>query len=487
MCRPVGSAVAIASAVILVAACGGGGGGPTGPSGPPVVTLVNGATLPTAAIGATVVIQGSNFGTGQAAASGQVLFTNGSGGPDTALIASAGDWSNMLIVTTVPAGAATGNLVVKTSGGTSTAVVFTIAAKVAFSPSTILWTSTTALPVGLSGHAVAAATLPGTAPTSVVYVVGGADSTNTPRASVLYATVSNTGALSASWTTTTVLPAPIAFAAAVVATPANSPVTGTSYLYVLGGDSTASGKPVATVYLGTLNASGAVTSWSTTSALPATVHSCGAVIFNGNVYVAGGSGSGNAPVATVYRAAIQSDGTLGAWGALTSLPFARSYFGFGVNGTFLYALGGDSSSVTPNDSSSLKTSALSDVVYAQIDVHTGNLTAAGWTLNTNKLKKPVAKHTAVVAGGNALITAGLYNGATTGSSEESYAGLNADGSTGPFNGATGVNTIKNAGGGNVFNHAATGYLDATGAFHVLVVGGDDVNTPTKKHKGVFYY
>src|SRR5712692_955544 len=59
-----------------------------------------------------------------------------------------GDWSNTLIVTTVPAGAATGNLVVKTSGGTSTAVVFTIAAKVAFSPSTILWTSTTALPVG---------------------------------------------------------------------------------------------------------------------------------------------------------------------------------------------------------------------------------------------------------------------------------------------------------------------------------------------------
>jgi hypothetical protein len=93
-----------------------------------------------------------------------------------------------------------------------------------------------------------------------------------------------------------------------------------------------------------------------------------------------------------------------------------------------------------------------------------------------------------VAGGNALITAGLYNGATTGSSEESYAGLNADGSTGAFNGATGVNTIKNAGGGNVFNHAATGYLDATGAFHVLVVGGDDVNAPTiTKHAGVFYY
>ncbi len=468
-------------AALGLGACGGGTSGPTGPSGPPVVLTVNGATAPAAPVGATVVIQGSNFGTSQAAAAGQVLF-----GTVAATIASAGDWSNTLIVTTVPAGAVTGNLVVQTSGGTSTPVVFTVTAKVAFNPSAVSWTSTTALPVGLSGHAVAAATLSGPTPTSVVYVIGGADNTNTPRSGVLYATVSSSGALS-SWNTTAGLPAPVAFAAAVVVSSANAPVAST-YLLVLGGDSTASGKPVATVYLGAVGTTGAVTGWSTTSALPAPVHSLGAVVFNGSVYIAGGSGTGNTPVATVYRATINADGTLGAWGALTSLPFARSYFGFGVNGTFLYAFGGDSSSVTPNDSSSLRTSSLSDVVYAQIDVHTGNLTAAGWILSTNKLRKPVAKHTAAVAGGNALITAGLYNGALTGSTEESYAGLNADGSIGTVNGATGVNTIKNAGGGNVFNHAATGYLDGTGAFHVLVVGGDDVNTPTiTKHTGVFYY
>jgi len=85
-----------------------------------------------------------------------------------------------------------------------------------------------------------------------------------------------------------------------------------------------------------------------------------------------------------------------------------------VNGTFLYALGGDSGAVTPNDSS-LSANAISDVVYAEIDVHTGALTAAGWTANGNKLKKAVSKHTAVIAGGNVLVTAGLYNGASTGS------------------------------------------------------------------------
>ena len=115
-------------AALVLGACGSSSG-PTGPSGPPVVTTVNGATAPSAPLGATVVIQGSNFGTSQAAAAGQVLF-----GTVPATIASAGDWSNTLIVTTVPAGAVTGNLVVQTSGGASTPVVFTVAAKVAFSP-----------------------------------------------------------------------------------------------------------------------------------------------------------------------------------------------------------------------------------------------------------------------------------------------------------------------------------------------------------------
>ena len=448
------------SAAALLAACGGSTG-PTGPSGPPAVTVVNGATLPSGTIGATVVIEGHDFGTSQSVASGHVVFSTTAGGRDTAVIASAADWTNLLIVTIVPAGVPLGRdtLFVETSGGTSTPIVFTVVAKVAFSPSTVSWTATTALPVGLSGHAVAAATLPGVTSTSVVYVLGGADSTDTPRDSVLYTTVSNTGALGA-WNKATVLPAPVAYAAAVVATPSNSPVTGSSYLYVTG--------------------------WGTTSSFPAAVHSLGAVIFNGTVYVAGGSGSGNAAVATVYRAVIQSDGMLGNWQALPSLPFARSYFGFGINGTSLYALGGDSGTVTPNDSS-LSAKAISDVIYAEIDVHTGNLSAAGWTANGNKLKKAVSKQTAVVAGGDVLVTAGLYNGDATGATEESYAGLNSDGSTTAFNGATGSNTISSAGGGNLFNHAATGYLDATGAFHVLVVGGDDVNTPTKKHKGVFYY
>ena len=469
---------------LVVTACLGigCGGGTTGPSGP-IVASVNGATAPAGPIGSTVVIQGSNLGATQG--TGQVLFANGSGGTVAAVIASASDWTNTLIVTSVPSGAATGNLVVNTVGGTSTPLTFTVSQKVAFSPSTISWTATTALPVGLSGHAVGAATYPGTTTKSFVYVAGGADSTNAPRSNVLVASVTATGTLGA-WTPTTALPAPVAFAAAVAATPANSPVSGAGYLYMLGGDSTASGKPVATVYRGTLDATGAVTGWTPTTALPAAVHSLGAVIFNGNVYVAGGSASGNAPVATVYRAPIQASGSLGSWQPLTSLPLRLSYFAFALNGTFLYAFGGDSGTVTPNDSS-LTATAVDNTAYAEIDVRTGDLTAAGWSSSGGQIGKLRAKHTAVVAGGDVLITAGLYNGSSSGSAEERYAPLNADGSVSSFSGATGSNTIFSAGGGNVFNHAAVGYVDGTGAFHVLVIGGDDVDTPTKKHNTVFFY
>src|SRR2546422_9046304 len=109
------------SAAVLLAACGGSSG-PTGPSGPPAVTVVNGATLPSGTIGATVVIEGRNFGTSQSVASGHVVFATTAGGRDTAVIASAADWTNVLIVTTVPTGVPVGKdtLFAETSGGAST-------------------------------------------------------------------------------------------------------------------------------------------------------------------------------------------------------------------------------------------------------------------------------------------------------------------------------------------------------------------------------
>jgi hypothetical protein len=416
-----------------------------------------------------------------------VLFSNGSGGTVPATVQSAINWSDGFIVTTVPTGAATGNLVVQTSLGTSTAVVFAIAQNAPFSPSTVAWTATNSLPVALSGHAAAYAEIRGPATTRAVYAIGGEDNTNTLQTAVYYSTVGATGSVGV-WTATSPLPSAVAFARAVVATPANSKVSALGFVYVLGGASNAAGtQPVSTIYRGTLAADGTISGWTQAGSLPAPLHSFGAAIFLDNLYIWGGATTNNVPVATAYRASIDAAGNLGTWQSETALPSARAYFGFGSFGGFLYAFGGDGGTVAPNDGSTSSATALSDVIYAQIDLRTRDIVTAGWTLGANKLKKAVVKHTSVVAGGNVLVTGGLYTAATTGSSEESYAQLNSDGSTGTFNGATGSNTIAAAGGGNLFNHAAVGYADGTGAFHVMVVGGDDVNTPGTKHKTVFFY
>ncbi|MGH7510880.1 MAG: hypothetical protein ACREMZ_15615 [Gemmatimonadales bacterium] len=477
-------ALRLTTIAVLLAACGGDSStGPSGPSGPPVLSSINGATAPSGPIGSTVSVEGENFGDTQG--SSQIFFSDGLGGTIPAVIASAGDWTNTFILTTVPSGAATGDVVVQTSLGTSGPLTFTVTDAATFSPSTISWTATTALPTGRSGHATAFAQLEGQPTTRVVYSVGGADAINAPLSEVHYATVGADGTLGA-WTATAALPAGLAFHGLVVATPANSQITAPGYLYVLGGSTDAAGTPTASIYRGSLAADGSVTSWSQVTSLPAPLHSMGAVIFQGDLYVFGGATTDNAPVANVYRAAIETGGGLGAWQSQAGLPFGRAYFGFGTFGGYLYTFGGDSGAVAPN-SGSLTSSAINDVSYAKIDIRTGDLTIAGWTTNSSSLTKATSKHTAVVAGGNVLITAGLYNGASTGSSEQSYAQLNADGSVGSFNGATGANTIFSLGGGNLFNHAATGYTDGSGAFRVLVAGGDDVNLPGTKHTGVFFY
>ena len=110
MCRaPRRYALIAVLGTTVLSACGGDTTGPSGPSGPPVVADVNGATQPSGPNGSTVVIDGQNFGAAQG--SGTVLFSNGAGGTVSAVIASAGDWTNTIIVTTVPSGAATGAVV----------------------------------------------------------------------------------------------------------------------------------------------------------------------------------------------------------------------------------------------------------------------------------------------------------------------------------------------------------------------------------------
>ncbi|MEX2182468.1 MAG: IPT/TIG domain-containing protein [Gemmatimonadaceae bacterium] len=448
----------------------------------PSLRFVNGATLPSGSIGSTVILEGDAFGDLQGG--GSVLFSDGAGGTIAATIVDpSNDWTNTFIVTTVPSGTATGNVVVTTGTGSSNALTFTVSTAATFSPSTIAWTSSTALPAVLSGHKASFAVRGGA---NLVYVTGGAGNDSVPTTGVQFAAIEPAGGVGA-WSATTALPTARAFHALAVATPHNSRVLADSAsIYVLGGAIDVVGTPSTTVYRGRLNTDGTVSSWVTTTPLPVALHSLGAVIFRGEIYISGGATAANAPVTGVYRARIDSTGALGAWQALPSLPSARAQHGFVVFGRFLYTVGGSRAAVNPH-SASLTDARTDEVLYAAINLRTGELAQTAWTVNANALTKTTAKQGVVAAGGTIFMNGGLYSAANTGSSENSYAVFNSDGSVGAFAGATGSNTIVSSGGGNLFNHAVLSYVDATGVSRVLVLGGDDVSAPSTKRSAVWFY
>jgi len=482
--------LSVAAITCLGAACAGGGF-----VQPPFLGSVNGAVSPGGAVGSQVILGGLNFGSTQGTS--QVLFTNAVGGLTVVgTIASPSDWTDQYIVTTVPAGAFSGAVAVQNSGGTSSPFPFSVTPSlpnVPFTPSAVSWTAGNSLPAGVSGNAVAFARVrvAGTgSDTGFVYAVGGADNTGTPTAAVYYAAVATNGSLGA-WTATTApLPQARAFHAAVAATPRNSYAPSPGYLYVLGGVN-ASGTTVDIIYRGTLSATGDVSGWTVIQSLPTPLHSMSALIYLGSLYMVGGANNSNGTVPVVYRTAIQTDGSLsvgssGVWSAQASLPAPRARLGVGAYRLHLYAIGGDSATLTPNDSSAASERAT--VFFGSVSPSTHNV--ASWT-SAGTLETARSAHTAIIAGGNVLLTGGLYSGAVTGTNEGSYAALSAtDGTVGTFMVATGTSTIQSVCSCNLFNHAATGYLAGSGSnvtFHVLVVGGDDVKALGTKRAETYTY
>jgi len=475
--------------IYLGAACAGGGF-----VQPPFLGAVNGALSPGGAVGSQVILGGLNFGSTQGTS--QVLFTNAVGGLTVVgTIASPSDWTDQYIVTTVPAGAFSGAVAVQNSGGTSGPFPFSVTPSlpnVPFTPSAVSWTADPSPIAAVSGNAVAFARVrvAGTgSDTGFVYAIGGADNTGAPTAAVYYAAVATNGSLGA-WTATTVLPQARAFHAAVAATPRNSYAPSPGYLYVLGGVN-ASGTTVDIIYRGTLTATGAVSGWTVIQSLPTPLHSMSALIYLGSLYMVGGANNSNGTVPVVYRTAIQTDGSLsvgssGVWSAQASLPAPRARLGVGAYRLHLYAIGGDSAALGPNDTARAK--ATTTVFFGGVSPSSHNI--ASWT-SAGTLETARSAHTAVIAGGNVLLTGGLYSGALTGTNEGSYAALNAtDGTVGAFTVATGTATIQSLCSCNLFNHAATGYLAGSGSnvtFHVLVVGGDDVMAPGTKHAETYTY
>jgi hypothetical protein len=451
----------------------------------PALQVVNGVSKPSGNTGSTIILEGRAFG--DLASLGQVFFTDAAGRPVEAIVALPGNWTNEFIVTTVPSSAETGPVWVETPTGATDSITFRLAQSASFSPSLINWSATTPLPEALQG--LGAVFLPietGSAPGQLVFVTGGADGALSPKTTIRYAEIDAAGEFS-TWTDGQSLPTGRAFHGAALATPFNALVDTlqAGHLYVVGGtDDT--GAPVTSVFHSAVELDRTNAVWTVEPALPVSLHSMGVAVFRSWLYVAGGAGVGNAPSAAVYRARIQPDGSLGPWESQRSLPVPLAYAPLTQKAGVLYVLGGETAAVPPGDAT-LTGTRTSDVVYTSLDLRTGEIADAPWTLNSSTLIKSRSKHTAVAAGGWILVSGGLYNGSATSSTEHSFAAISVDGSLGSFGGATGSQTIAAAGGVPFFNHAALEYMDAAGEARVVILGGTDVTNPGTPIAAVYFY
>jgi hypothetical protein len=455
----------------------------------PTADRVNGVTKPTGLPGMTIIIEGASFGDDPAVADGHVYFETSTGAVLEASIADAvNDWTNDFVVTSVPQGVSdTSWLWVETATGATDTIEFRLIQSGTFSPSLINWTVTTPLPQPLQGLGAAFVRVEeGASPANYVFAVGGADTLNAATDIVYRATADPSAALGAEWADLMPLPEPRAYhatAAATGFTAALDTTTTAAYLYAIGGVD-ADDAVVSTVYVGHVDLAGDVTGWSATEPLPVALHSASAALFRGFIYVTGGADADDQPVSTTYRAAINEDGTLGAWDELQTLPSPTAYHSFVNFGPFLYVVGGETAA-TPVVQTSTSGTEMAGVSLARINLRTGDLTDAGWTA-TAAMAKGRSKHSTVFAGGALLATSGVYAG-QPGSSENTSGDLQSDGAVDSWTGATGSETIDVELGYSLYNQAAVTFIDHDGTGHVLVLGGAKRETEGEPSSAVVYY
>lgn len=465
----------------LLISCGGDKA--AGPSfGPPVIALVNGVTKPTGLVGMTVIIEGSEFAL---ANEGRVYFRGADGSAVQATVDPA-DWHNTYIVTTVPQGTADSSLVwVQTRAGVTDSIEFRLISANTFSPSNISWTRTTDLPQALQG--LGAAFVPvefGAARAKYIFTVGGAaDQTNIATQSVFRGTVQETGAISTWDQTMTALPAARAYHATAAAThyTARIDTTIAGYLYAIGGID-ASGTTVSTVLYSRVALDGTLGPWQSAAALPSALHSAGALVYRGYLYVTGGADGQNRPTAQGRRAEVRANGTLGSWESIPALPAPLAHHGLVNFGPYLYVIGGDSAAVDPAWNG-LSGGEVPDGSFARIDLRTGAVPE--WTA-TAAQSKARSKHSVMAAGASVVVTSGMYSG-QAGSSENAYATIGSDGSLSGWAGATGGSTIQFLLGYSLYNQAAVAFTDASGNGHVVVLGGANRSVTGQASAAVVYY
>ena len=216
------------------------------------------------------------------------------------------------------------------------------------------------------------------------------------------------------------------------------------YLYSVGGYS--GGRHLDSVEAAAINADGTLGAWSYTSSMNTTRDTHGVLAHNGYIYaVGGGICNGCPPTASVEYAPINADGTLGAWSYTSSLNTARGGYVAVYNG-FVYAVGGGRGACggCPPTAS---------VEYAPINAD-GALGAWSYTSSLNTAREGFG----VVESGGYLYAVGGYQPDPVWLSSVEYTSIAADGTLGAWSYTFSLDTARASYGLAVYN----GFIYALG-------------------------
>ena len=119
----------------------------------------------------------------------------------------------------------------------------------------------------------------------------------------------------------------------------HSAVAYSGYLYVLGGGD-ADSQWIDSVEYAAINANGSLGAFAETTALPYGVRYFRAFAYNDRIYIVGGNDESAVIIADVWYAPVNPDGTLGTWVETTSLSSACYEHGLATDGDTIYVFGG---------------------------------------------------------------------------------------------------------------------------------------------------
>ena len=193
------------------------------------------------------------------------------------------------------------------------------------------------------------------------------------------------------------------------------------YMYVTGGSS---GSNLNDVQFAPINSDGTVDSWTATTSFSSGRYDHAAAAYNGYLYVIGGNDD-STTYADVQYSHLNTNGTVGTWASTTSLPHSLyGHTAFAYNG-YLYVTGGYSQTGGGH---------LDDVQYAPIS---GNGTIGSWT-TVSSFTTARYRHRSAVYNGYLYIMGG--DSGSEYLNDVQYAPINGDGTLGSWITAASFNT-----------------------------------------------